>query len=70
MTSLIYTVIAIAIIILFLILFLVYYKKYINPSFSDIKDECIYNRHGCCDDNLTTKLDQQGTNCRWSKKIP
>ncbi len=57
--------IIIAIIIIAIISFLIYYyKKYVNPTFSDIKDECIYNRYGCCNDKLTTKLDQKGTNCR------
>ena len=47
--------------IIILVIFL-YYKN-ITPSVI-IKDECKYNRYGCCNDKLTTKLDQDGTNCR------
>jgi hypothetical protein len=30
----------------------------------NIEAGCKYKRYGCCNDNLTTKLDQNGTNCR------
>ena len=33
------------------------------PIFSNINTGCKYNRWGCCSDNLTPKLDFQGSNC-------
>lgn len=58
--------ITIIIIIILIILFLGYYFYIINkePDFSDINDDCRYKRFGCCNDKLTPKLDQDGTNCR------
>lgn len=47
------------------IIILVVFLYYINIAPKVIiKDECKYNRYGCCNDKLTTKLDQEGTNCR------
>ena len=58
--------ITIIIIIILIILLLAYYFYNINkePDFSDINDDCLYKRFGCCNDKLTPKLDQDGTNCR------
>jgi hypothetical protein len=35
-----------------------------NNLEQNIEAGCKYKRYGCCNDNLTTKLDQNGTNCR------
>jgi hypothetical protein len=62
-------------IILFIILFIVIYyfkyniKNWINNEFNDIKfsnidPSCKLKRWGCCNDNITTKLDIEGSNCR------
>ena len=60
-------IIIITIIILFFIILLsfIYYFYNINkqPTFSNINDNCLYRRFGCCNDKLTPKLDQDGTNC-------
>jgi len=58
--------ILIIIIILIILLLLGYYIYTINkkPDFSDIDDDCRYKRFGCCNDKLTPRLDQDGTNCR------
>ncbi len=59
----------ILLILLFLLLFYISYKIYsfYNPSFSFYDDttfdNCKYRRWGCCPDGITTKLDDQGTNC-------
>jgi hypothetical protein len=37
---------------------------YNNNLEQNIEAGCKYKRYGCCNDNLTTKLDQNGTNCR------
>jgi uncharacterized membrane protein YukC len=56
----------IIIIIIIIILIFYYYFFRINKEyiFSNINDGCLYKRYGCCDDKLTAKLDQNGTNCR------
>ena len=66
----------IILIILFLVIFILfilywfYSKNSINdnnrdnPIFSDIKTSCLYDRFGCCNDHITPRLDQQGSNCR------
>lgn len=56
----------IIIIIIIMILLIIYYLYTINkqPEFTDINDGCLYKRFGCCDDKLTPKQDQNGTNCR------
>jgi len=38
-------------------------KDMIDPEFSFVNTNCKYRRWGCCRDNLTPKLDQNGTNC-------
>ncbi len=50
-------------ILVIIIRMLLYIINFYFPLFSDIKTECIYRRWGCCNDNLTPKLDQDGTNC-------
>jgi len=59
-------IIIIIIIILIILLLLGYYFYTISkePDFSNITDDCRYKRFGCCNDKLTPKLDQDGTNCR------
>lgn len=60
-------ILLIIIIILIIIIFLSRYYFYsINnePHFSEINDDCLYKRFGCCNDKLTPKLDQNGSNCR------
>ena len=59
-------IIILIIILIILILLLAYYFYTIKkePDFSDINDGCLYKRFGCCNDKLTPKLDQVGTNCR------
>ena len=32
-------------------------------KFSDFETGCKPTRHGCCNDNITTKLDTWGSNC-------
>ena len=63
MINLIITIIFVIILLVIFIYFLTkdFCKEII---FSDINDGCLYKRFGCCDDKLTTKLDQDGTNCR------
>ena len=57
-------VIFIILIILLIIYLAVYfYGKNNEPKFTDIKDGCLYKRYGCCNDNLTPKLDTWGSNC-------
>lgn len=35
-------------------------------KFSDFETGCRPTRHGCCNDNITTKLDTWGSNCHGS----
>jgi hypothetical protein len=51
------------IIIILLLLAYYFYSIYKQPEFSNINDNCLYRRFGCCNDKLTPKLDQDGTNC-------
>jgi hypothetical protein len=59
-------IITIIFVILFLIIFIYFLtqKKKKKIVFSDVNEGCLYKRFGCCNDKLTTKLDQDGTNCR------
>lgn len=59
-------IITIIFVILFLIIFIYFLTKDFSKKivFSDVNDGCLYKRFGCCNDKLTTKLDQDGTNCR------
>ena len=34
-----------------------------NDELSVIEASCWYNRFGCCNDRITPKFDQEGTNC-------
>lgn len=59
-------VITIIFVIILLVIFIYLITKDFSKKivFSDIKDGCLYRRFGCCNDKLTAKLDQDGTNCR------
>lgn len=46
------------------IFFFINIKKIYDREFSNVKISCKYRRWGCCKDNLTPKLDINGTNCR------
>ena len=50
-------------ILLFIIKIIFNLVQIYNPTFTDIKTGCKYNRWGCCSDDLTPKLDFQGSNC-------
>ena len=55
------------ILIIFIIIYLtyIYYNNNNNDiHFTEINDNCLYKRFGCCGDRLTPRLDQDGTNCR------
>ena len=61
--------IIITLFIILVILAIISVNIYITDKNNQIFDEnldvgCIYKRWGCCNDKLTTKLDQYGTNCR------
>jgi hypothetical protein len=55
-------------IILFLILIIIilgiFYHIYLNNNENNFDTNCINKRYGCCNDKITPKLDQEGTNCR------
>ena len=56
-------------ILIILILFIVYNTinsiKYNNNEIDNmIKLNCLDTRFGCCNDKITPRLDQHGTNCR------
>jgi hypothetical protein len=59
--------ILIIIIVIFILFFSIkFILNVINiyfPTFTDIQTGCKYTRWGCCKDNLTTRLDPQGSNC-------
>ena len=49
----------------FYLIYLIYLNNNTNnPTFTDIHNGCLYNRYGCCNDKLTPKLDEFGSNCR------
>jgi hypothetical protein len=55
----------IILIIFILVLLIIYYLHKNNYiQFSNINDNCLYTRFGCCHDKLTPKLNDFGTNCR------
>ena len=39
------------------------YIDYDEYKFSDFETGCKPTRYGCCNDNITTKLDTWGSNC-------
>jgi hypothetical protein len=53
-----------------IILVIIYYlhENNILPNnyiqFSNINNNCLYKRFGCCNDKITPKLNSNGTNCR------
>ena len=67
---LIISIFLIIIIILILIYFIfkilrIAYTKYTVKQLQDkVKKDCKLTRWGCCNDSLTPKLDQDGSNCR------
>jgi hypothetical protein len=52
------------IIIVIIVLVIYFYSRKDEIQFTDINTGCLYRRFGCCNDKLTPKLDQEGTNCR------
>ena len=56
-------IILLLIIILFIIYFIMWYRAN-TIIFSNISDNCLDTRWGCCNDKLTPKLDDFGSNCR------
>ena len=56
-------IILLIIIILIIIYFIMWYRAN-TVVFSDISNNCLDTRWGCCKDKLTPKLDNDGTNCR------
>jgi len=56
-------IILLLIIILFIIYFIMWYRAN-TVIFSNISDNCLETRWGCCKDKLTPKLDDYGSNCR------
>ena len=63
-----YIIIIILIIIILVILYKlikkIFIKNYIVNNNDNIKDiNCLYERYGCCNDKITPRLDQDGTNC-------
>jgi uncharacterized protein YxeA len=55
----------ILIFIILVILAIIGYYSYNKSEFNEvIEADCKYKRWGCCNDKLTTRLDQDGTNCR------
>jgi hypothetical protein len=58
---------SIIIVIILIISFILYVRDNIihhNIVFSDIDPNCRLKRFGCCNDKITARLDQDGTNCR------
>ena len=55
----------ILLIIFIYIIYKVYYSYlYSNHEFNTIGElNCLDTRFGCCNDKITPKLDQKGTNC-------
>jgi hypothetical protein len=66
MNPLIIIILILSILILISVpLYLIYLNNNTNnPTFTNIQNGCLYNRYGCCNDKLTPKLDQFGSNCR------
>ena len=53
------------IIVLFILYKILYYNKHNNSEIIPItKLNCLDTRFGCCNDKITPRLDQRGTNCR------
>ena len=46
------------------ILRILYTKYKIKQAQDKVKKDCKLTRWGCCNDRLTPKLDQDGSNCR------
>lgn len=58
---------SIIIVILLIIIFILCVRDNIIHNdiiFSDIDPDCRLKRFGCCNDKITARLDQDGTNCR------
>jgi hypothetical protein len=62
---LIFIIIILFLLFVFFFIISLYYYNNNNPNFNeDIHHDCKYKRWGCCNDNLTVRLDPFGTNCR------
>jgi hypothetical protein len=61
---LIIIIILISIYFIVKILRILYTKNNIKQAQDKIKKDCRLTRWGCCNDRLTPKLDQDGSNCR------
>ena len=46
--------------------FICFHNKLLNDNieFSNIETNCLYRRWGCCNDKITPKYDDKGSNCR------
>ena len=56
------TFFAVILIIILIILVLAIYNKFTLKQFYQVS--CRWRRYGCCNDNITPKLDIFGSNCR------
>ena len=56
------------IIVIILLMTLIFYIRdniiHYDIVFSNIDPDCRLKRFGCCNDKITARLDQDGTNCR------
>ena len=55
------------IIILSISLFAYFHQKLLNDDMDKIEinnTDCLYKRWGCCNDKVTPKYDEKGSNCR------
>ena len=60
-----FIIIFIFLILIFLLIICYQFYNNNNNEFKEvIHAECKYKRWGCCNDNLTVRLDPDGTNCR------
>jgi hypothetical protein len=52
--------------ILIISLFIYLHNNFLNNNieFSNIETNCLYRRWGCCNDKITPKYDDKGSNCR------
>ena len=61
----------ITIILVIIIIMIIFFVGYIiynrNKKLNsiEINDNCLYKRFGCCNDKLTPKLDEDGSNCKF-----
>ena len=55
--------IIIILLIILLIILIAFYFVHKNSN-NVLNSSCLYKRFGCCNDEITPKLDQTGTNCK------